>query len=208
MKVAIVVSHPNQESLTWSVCEAFQRGVENAAGNVEFDILDLYADKFSPEFQKCDLEFLAMQRELEPQIIEYQQRIDAADALVVVTPIYWWSLPAMLKGFFDRVFTPGWAYDVVDGGTSASLADRPALILALGATDAEAYDRHGYEKSFKTQIEYGIFSYCGIKSAKTEVFFSVIDKEFGGVDPEVHLERAANIGSSFGAELTQHVSAA
>ncbi|MEM7018902.1 MAG: NAD(P)H-dependent oxidoreductase [Pseudomonadota bacterium] len=105
-------------------------------------------------------------------------------------------VPAMLKGWFDRVFTNGWAYDVTESGVAGRLKDRPVNILALGATDEAAYNRHGYEQSFKTQVEYGVFSYCGLKQVSTHVFFSVIDADYGG-DPEIHLSRAAQLGESF-----------
>lgn len=204
MKVTIVVSHPNHQSLTWSICNTFKEGMKEVSAHIKFDVIDLYKDGFSPVFQVADLEALANEEPFSEQVLDYQKRIDAADAIVIVTPIYWWALPAMMKGFFDRVFTTGWAYDVRVGGTSPRLRDRPTYILALGATNPESYERHGYKESFIKQLEYGIFSYCGIKSAKTNIFFQVISSELGGIDPSSHLKRAKNLGVSFANEILEY----
>ena len=49
-------------------------------------------------------------------VLAEQARIDRADTLVLVYPIYWWSMPALLKGWIDRVFSNGWAFDYSIGG--------------------------------------------------------------------------------------------
>lgn len=205
MKVLSVVCHPEPSSLTWSVHAAFREAMLAAAPDTELDLIDPHGDDFQPGFTTADLAAVRFEGPLDDQILDYQRRVNAADALLLVTPIYWWSVPAMLKGWFDRVFTNGWAYELTEAGVRGSLQDRPVQLLALGATDAEAYERHGYESAFHTQIDYGVFSYCGLTQIDTQVFFSVIDPEFGGVDPRVHLDRAAELGRSFGEKLLSSV---
>ena len=117
--------------------------------DVSFEVIDLYTDDFCPTFNQHDLKVVREGHDVDDQIKGYQDAVDRADGIVFVTPIYWWSLPAMLKGWFDRTLTPGWAYDVVEGGTKPLLRDRPALVLALDATDEEAYERHGYKTSIQ-----------------------------------------------------------
>ena len=201
MKVLSLVCHPEPNSLTWSVHAAFSEAMVAAAPEIELDLIDLHGDQFQPGFTKGDLAATRFEGPLDEQILDYQQRVDAADALLLVTPIYWWSVPAMLKGWFDRVFTNGWAYELTEAGVRGKLADRPVQLLALGATDAEAYQRHGYDNAFHTQIDYGVFSYCGLTQIDTQVFFSVIDPEYGGVDPAAHLDRAMALGRRFGETL-------
>ena len=201
MKVLSVVCHPAPNSLTWSVHAGFREAMVASAPDIELDLIDLHGDQFQPGFTVGDLAATRFEGPLDQQILDHQRRVDAADALVFVTPIYWWSVPAMLKGWFDRVFTNGWAYELTEAGVRGKLEDRSVQFLALGATDAEAYQRHGYDNAFHTQIDYGIFSYCGLTHIDTQVFFSVIDPEFGGVDPAVHLDRATMLGRRFGEKL-------
>ncbi|WP_163564806.1 NAD(P)H-dependent oxidoreductase, partial [Klebsiella pneumoniae] len=72
-----------------------------------------------PRFTADDI--AAHLREAPPpaDVIAEQNRIDRTDALVLVYPVYWWSMPGLLKGWIDRVFTNGWAYEEVPGTKSA-----------------------------------------------------------------------------------------
>ena len=90
---------------------------------------------------------------LPDDVIAEQQRINRADALVLVYPIYWWSFPAQLKGWIDRVFTQGWAYDERDGKLVKLLGHLPVHLIALGGADQRTYARYGYFGSMKTQID-------------------------------------------------------
>ena len=91
-----------------------------------------------------------------------QQRINRADALVLVYPIYWWSFPAQLKGWIDRVFTQGWAYDERDGKLVKLLGHLPVHLIALGGADQRTYARYGYFGSMKTQID-RVFSATAVR---------------------------------------------
>lgn len=87
----------------------------------------------------------------------------------------------MLKGWVDRVFISGWAFEIDDGGRVAPRlgALRVHLVPVAGA-DQGAYDRHGYETSMRTQIVHGIVEYCGAAVGATTF---VHDSE--DVSPEV-----------------------
>ena len=61
--------------------------------------------------------------------------------------------------------------------------------LALGAADKSAFDRHGYAKAMRTQIDYGIFDYCGAQVLTSEL---LLDSESGGA--QAHLEQAKALG--------------
>ncbi len=201
MRVLTVISHPNIESLTFSVAQSFRDGVKENVSDVEFDVADLYAENFSPDMTAEDLAATQQTRRFDDDILNYQRRVDEADVLVIVSPIYWHSFPAKMKGWIDRVFSAGWAYDVTETGTKPLLRDRPTYILSLAASDEDAYQRHRYGESYVNQIEYGIFSYCGLTSAQTHIFFDVIDQGLWGADPKKHLDRASQLGIECGKDL-------
>ena len=123
-----------------------------------------------------------------------QQRVDRAEALAFVFPVWWWSFPAMLKGWIDRVWSEGWAYNFTLERSKGLLRDRPTVLLGSAATRAATYRKYGYSEAMRVQIETGIFGYCGIHNVTAHLFHEV------DADPEArraHLVRAHAIGLSF-----------
>lgn len=103
-KILIIQGHPDRESFNFALGAAYRKGAIAAGAEIkEIFICDL---KFNP-----NLEFGYRQRtELEPCLLDAQRQIEWADHLVWVYPVWWGGLPAMLKGFIDRVFLPGFAF--------------------------------------------------------------------------------------------------
>ena len=123
-------------------------------------------------------------------VLREHQRIDRADALVLVYPIYWWSFPGQLKGWIDRVFTNGWAYQEGADGRVDKLLGRLAVhLVGIGGADGGTYARHGYDKAMRTQIDHGIFAYCGARVATSEFLVDV-----NGQAAPVHLAAARALG--------------
>jgi NAD(P)H dehydrogenase (quinone) len=110
-------------------------------------------------------------------------------ALVLVYPVYWWSFPGLLKGWIDRVFTQGWAYEDADGKLVKKLQRLNVHLVALGGANQRTYARHGYFGAMKTQIDHGIFGYCGANVATSELLLPS-DAGF----PAAHLDAARTIG--------------
>ncbi|MGK9546297.1 NAD(P)H-dependent oxidoreductase, partial [Salmonella enterica subsp. enterica] len=83
----------------------------------------------------------------------------------------------LLKGWVDRVFVNGWAIDYgPDTPVVKKLRHLQVHLLALGAADESAFDRHGYAKAMRTQIDYGIFDYCGAQVVTSKL---LLDSESG-----------------------------
>jgi NAD(P)H dehydrogenase (quinone) len=133
------------------------------------DTIDLHADNFDPRWTPQDAKHFLLEAEPDASIRAYHKRIDAADILVFACPIYWWSLPAMMKGFIDRVFTGGFAYDADSVRSKGLLKDRPTLILALGGGGPRTFSKYGYDKAISAQVDIGIFGYCGLKDVQLEL---------------------------------------
>jgi NAD(P)H dehydrogenase (quinone) len=99
-------------------------------------------------------------------------------------------MPGLLKGWIDRVFTNGWAYDYSpDTGVVKKLRHLQVHLVAIGGADLRTYARHGYFGAMKTQIDHGIFDYCGARIVTSEL---LVDS--GAQDPASHLEAARAIG--------------
>ncbi|MEN5018664.1 NAD(P)H-dependent oxidoreductase [Erwinia sp. Eh17-17] len=167
MHTLIVVSHPDSQSLTHMVAGQLAEGITAAGGSV--DIADLAAEGFDPRFTLNDVAAFRQQEPVTPDIIAEQKRIDGADTLVLVYPIYWWSMPAQLKGWIDRVFTHGWAYEDDEGRLVKKLQRLKVHLVAIGAGDMRTYARHGYFAAMRTQIDHGIFDFCGAEVVTSEL---------------------------------------
>jgi NAD(P)H dehydrogenase (quinone) len=173
MHALIVVSHPDSESLTHAVARSFAEGV-GQSGEHTAEIADIAAEGFQPAFIQADRAAYFLQKPLPSDVLREQQRIDRADALVLVYPVYWWSFPGQLKGWIDRVFSNGWAYDEAPDGTLGKRLGRLDVhLIGIGGADGGTYARHGYDKAMRTQIDHGIFDFCGARVVTSEFLLDV-----------------------------------
>ncbi|WP_434657778.1 NAD(P)H-dependent oxidoreductase [Pseudomonas sp. R3-56] len=190
MHALIVVAHHDPRSLTHALAQAIGNGILQANPSDTFEIADLAAEGFDPRFGFAD--HAVHHREALPpaDVLAEQARIERADALVLVYPIYWWSMPALLKGWIDRVFSNGWAFDFkLDEFFVQKLQHLRVHLVALGGADADSFQRHGYDQAMVTQIDHGIFGYCGARVVSSE---RLLDSET--LDPDVHLQTARALG--------------
>ncbi|MNG24042.1 hypothetical protein D3C84_1087200 [compost metagenome] len=99
-------------------------------------------------------------------------------------------MPALLKGWIDRVFIGGWAYaDTPDGGLEKKLRHLNVHLIALGAADQNTYSKRGYANAMQTQIDHGIFDYCGARVVTSAL---LLQPELEGLAG--HLQVASDIG--------------
>jgi putative NADPH-quinone reductase len=172
VQTLIVTAHPDPDSLTAGVARQLQAALHPG----EVELVDLAAEGFDPRFGPADRD--AYRGGVLPDdVLREQRRLDAADHLVLVFPVYWWSMPALLKGWVDRVFVNGWAFDIDPAGeTRRNLGRLTVHLLPVAGDAAGTYERHGYEQAIRTQIEHGIVDYCGaVRGATAFVYESEQD---------------------------------
>jgi putative NADPH-quinone reductase len=114
MKVAIVFNHPYEGSYCNAILNSVIAGLEKAQH--EIDLIHLDRDGFNPVMTAADLKAFRDRKPVDPQVIAYKQRLDNADHLIFIFPIWWELMPAMTKGFIDKVIFPGVAYDYAPSG--------------------------------------------------------------------------------------------
>ena len=119
MRVLVVHAHPVAASFNASL---FRLTVDRLAANGhEVDAIDLYQDCFNPvlsEAERLNYHDLEMNRK---PVEAYVDRLLDAEALVLVYPVWNYGFPAILKGWFDRVFLPGVSFGLVDGKVRPTL---------------------------------------------------------------------------------------
>lgn len=108
-RILLINGHPDQESFNFGLAEAYKRGVhQSEASFKEIRVRDL---QFNP-----NLAYGYRKRtELEPDLLKAQELIKWADHIVWVFPVWWGSVPAIMKGFLDRVLLPGFAFKKREG---------------------------------------------------------------------------------------------
>jgi NAD(P)H dehydrogenase (quinone) len=136
MNVLVIYSHPDKLSLA-STLHATVIETLTASGHTVTD-LDLYDEAFDPVFSLQDRIKYNDTRLYYELVEKYARQLAEAEALVIVYPTWWYGMPAMLKGYFDKVWAPGVAYDVrPDGAVDTSrLAHirRVAVVTTYGGT--------------------------------------------------------------------------
>ncbi len=194
MHSLIVVAHPEPRSLTHAVAARISKAIASADARNSVTVADLATEGFDPRFNAHDMALFRQSGAVPPDVAAEHARLDAADTLVLVYPLYWWSFPALLKGWIDRVFTQGWAYaDGADGKVEKKLQRLQVHLVGLGGAGAEMIERRGYGAAMKTQIDMGIFDYCGATVRSSNL---LLDADSG--QAQAHLQTAAAIGRTIG----------
>lgn len=122
MRVAIVFNHPYEGSYCNAVLHAVTKGLQKAGHEV--DLMHLDRDNFDPVMRAKDLSAFAraknegenIYKDIDLQVLNYKQRLEQAEHLVFIFPIWWELMPAMTKGFIDKVIFPGISYNYAGNG--------------------------------------------------------------------------------------------
>lgn len=160
-KTVIINGHPNKDSFNFGMAKAYREGALNAGAEVkEITIADL---KFDPI-----LHFGYRKRmELEPDLLKAWEMIQWADHLVWIHPVWWGGLPALMKGFLDRLFLPGFAYQYREDSVwwDKLLKGKTAHIITTLDQPGWYYWLF-YGKPSVNQLKKSTLEFCGVKPVK------------------------------------------
>ncbi len=170
MKALVVYSHPNPASFCHAILETVAETLKTKGHDVV--IRDLYALKFDPVLKPADFEGIQAGK-IPGDIKAEQDHIAWADLMVVIHPVWWTGLPAMIKGYIDRVFSYGFAYSVNDQGIVKLLGDKKVVILSTQGTPQEAYEASGMFGAMKKTSDMGIYQFCGME-VMDHLFFPAV----------------------------------
>lgn len=173
MKALIVYAHPNPESFNHAVLEEFTKGLKDGGHSVE--IVDLYRIGFDPRIKSEDLAQFRGAKTPD-DVLEQQEKVKEADALVFISPIIWGSLPGMLKGWMDRVFSAGFAYRAPqkgEKGPQGLLTHKKALIINTLVFPEPFLKNLGLETAIKTTFDEYILKTVGVQNVEHVFLYSV-----------------------------------
>ncbi len=156
MHVLTILDHPNPDSFSAAVARRFMDGASAAGHTVE--LADLHAEGFDPRWSMDDITAEGGPSPL-ADIAKEQARIARADAICFVFPLFWWGMPAMTKGWVDRVFTWGWAYDQLEDPEKSLLRPRSGLLLVPAGARSDEMAERGYLEALETAWIKGTFGF-------------------------------------------------
>ncbi|MDR3494716.1 MAG: NAD(P)H-dependent oxidoreductase [Ancalomicrobiaceae bacterium] len=139
MKLLLLYSHPVESSYGAALHAKTHEALVRAGHDV--DDCDLYAEGFDPVLSREDRLAYHTIPDNRAKVAPYCDRLKAAEALVIVTPVWNFGFPAMLKGYFDRVWLPGVSFELVDGKVQSRLQQIRKLgaVLTYGGTPLRAF---------------------------------------------------------------------
>lgn len=164
-KILVILGHPDAESFCSALARAYVEGAKASGREVrELKLGDL---NFDPILWKGYNRI----QELEPDLVKAQELIQWADHLVFIYPNWWGAMPALMKGFFDRVFLPGFAFKYRDNSSfwDKLLSGRTAHLIVTMDTPPWYY-RWIYHRPGHNEMKRTILGFCGVKVEKiTEI---------------------------------------
>lgn len=141
MKTLIIYAHPWDGSFNRHVLDLSEKTLKENGHKV--DIIDLNKDGFDPVMRKEDLKLFSKGEYHDKQAENYIERLKTADNIVLIYPIWWYAEPAILKGFFDKVFLKGHVYDEVETGIKTILSIKQATIITTANLSKEDFEEMG-----------------------------------------------------------------
>ncbi|WP_335870966.1 NAD(P)H-dependent oxidoreductase [Bacillus sp. 2205SS5-2] len=179
MNHLIIYAHPNNESF----CHAIKEITVNTLTSLghEVKIRDLYDMNFDPVLSPEDLTSFKNGGSLPSDIQTEQEHVKWADVMTFIYPIWWTGLPAIAKGYIDRVYSYGFAYAPDgEGGYKKLLSGKRGVIINTQGNDEDYYEKIGMKDAMLQTSDEGILNFCGVE---------VVDHLFFGSVPFINNEK-------------------
>lgn len=185
--ILIINGHPNKESLNFALAEAYQKGAVASGANVS--IIHIGDLDFDPNLAYGYRKGIT----LEPDLVESLAKIKQAEHLVWVHPVWWGGLPALMKGFIDRLFLPGIAFKYKENSIwwDKLFAGKTARIITT-LDQPSWYYRLMFGRPSVNQLKKAVLEFCGVKPVK--VTYVGIVKKATAAQREQWLQKVYQMG--------------
>lgn len=189
-------ANPDPNSLTQAIGRAFLEGGASKGAGAEF--VDLHAIGFDPTYTMADRRQYLQQGPMPEDVAELQRKIVDADVISLVFPIYWCTMPAMMKGFTERVLCRHFGYN--PDKSRSVIADKTFRVIMLTGSSEQWYHESGiHDALYKQIIHYMFHHYCGVEDAEL-VYVDGLRMGDDAVEARTaaskHIERIRELGAS------------
>lgn len=186
----IIYAHPYEKSFNYGILQRVQELL--VAKDEKYQLIDLYADGFNPAYTKQELALFNQGQALDPLVLRYQELLKTTQKLIFIFPIWWADMPAIVKGFEDKVFLKQLAYVPTTTGLKGNLTNiKEALVISTSTAPTwylKWFGGNGISRAMLNHTLKGI----GIKKRKW--------LNFGNMDKSTAVQR-----QNFLANLARHI---
>lgn len=183
-KTLVVYCHPWEGSFNHAVLESVCAGLGDAG--VPYEVCDLYADGFRPAMTREELAGYSRGLVLDPLVERYQRQLARCDRLVLVFPVWWNDVPAMLRGWLDRVMLPGFSWAATGAGIEGRLGHIGRVDAFTTSANPTDYMRERLGDGIEGTLIGATFWQLGVGEGAWH--------NFGGIDQSTPEGRAAWLG--------------
>ena len=170
MNTLVVLAHPNPQSFNSAVAQAVKDELEKKGDQVKFK--DLYAMNWNPVLSQADFEGFHNGK-IPADLMAEQADVNWADVVIMIAPVWRTSVPAIMKGYIDRVFSLGFAYEYTATGPRGKLGSKKGLLITTSGADEASANANGMMASLKRTLMDGFFGFCGFSEYKHQNLFAV-----------------------------------
>lgn len=161
-KILIILGHSYKKGLCGSLADEYEKGTRESGAVIRrINLGDL---KFDPILH----EGYRIIQKLEPDLVKAQKDIKWADKIVFVYPVWWMSMPALLKGFFDRTLLPSFAFHFESAISWKKLLKGKSAELLITMDAAKIFYR--FMGSISEKVMKNTLNFCGIKTKRITIF--------------------------------------
>lgn len=161
-KILILLGNSDSDSYTGILADRYQAAAEDSGHEVHR--LNIGEMSFDPILHRGYKEI----QELEPDLVAFQEKVQWADHIVVIYPNWWSTMPAKLKGLFDRAWLPGFAFNFNEetGQCERHLRGKTARVIVVSGTHAPLKTWWLFG-DYTNEMQHGILGFAGVKAAVT-----------------------------------------
>lgn len=162
----IICGHPNKDSFCAALAQHYQKGIDKNHETTN-ELVFLSDLTFDPILWKGYQEI----QDLEPDLLLMQEKIKKADHLVWVFPSWWGNMPALMKGFIDRTFLPGYAFKYKPNSALwEKFLTKKSARLIITMDSPKWYNWLVYKNAIKNTMKNAVLNYCGVSPVKVTTF--------------------------------------
>ncbi len=162
MRSTIIIASPSEDSFAYEIVESLSIRLNKNV--IEYDVIDLYKDKFDPVMTSTQEKMYSSGETDDELVKKYQDILKNTDEIVLVFPLWFNNVPAILKGFFDKVLLKEFAFTEEDNKPKGLLTNiKSGLVISTSESNI-SYLLEDLDDPIGTAIIKGTLGVCGINN--------------------------------------------
>ncbi|MBT5021517.1 NAD(P)H-dependent oxidoreductase [Candidatus Woesearchaeota archaeon] len=157
----IIYAHPQTKGHCSFILDNVKKYLKSK--KIKHELIDLYKIKYDPVL-KSEEHYSAGNNFVSSQNKKFQKSISKADKIIFIYPVWWGSMPSILKGFFERIFVSGFAFKFSKKGIPVKLLAGKRALVFMTTGSPTIFAKLFLGNRHKKMIKFHILEYCGIKT--------------------------------------------